>query len=529
MRDCGLFLRTVASVKVVPLKEFINKHPTGLRQLLQQRENIVCRSKKTGRVKQVQLRALYQNNPTFWQKEDAWQYYLDRGIAESTAEAIRLQQEASSAWQNAGKGEIEELEAVPGDGADESTTEPESPVPRPAARGNGGDSETNGSDDPGSNFGAVYDAYKEMPAPERVGLLQATTRKLETLIQEETKDEDVIAEALVQASENATMANRATLLEALRLGGDQAKAYTKEIVKETHQMVRSTIKLVDSAVYNDDLVKAIVEKSNGTVVQHMTRVFLSGLEFLLYYNKQVMTKGIANRIRIRFPREYKEYYRGLLPHLHEDYVTLEHVFYGGMKALNEVEINKFATGFLVHDVGKAEDIEYHEGDEGYDRSTVERHVKIGYRAVMEKTSYPREAALITGFHHEYYGHPNGYGYFREFLAKYKKANPQVSQDYVMAYTMEPVIDYEVLAYFPAKLLEIVDVFDSLTDPNRKYRSPLSAEEALELIETQFIRENRKIDPILFRLFLDFREERNHRDRVRSPATRDQLDSTSPSK
>jgi HD-GYP domain-containing protein (c-di-GMP phosphodiesterase class II) len=349
-----------------------------------------------------------------------------------------------------------------------------------------------------------------MPTPERVGLLQATTRKLELLAQEENQDEHAVAEALVQASENATMANRATLLEALRLGGDQAKAYTQEIVKETHKMVRSTIRLVDSAVYNDDLVRAVVEKSNGTVVQHMTRVFLSGLEFLLYYNKQVMTKGIANRIRIRFTRDYKEFYRQLLPHLHEDYVTLEHVFYGGMKALNEVEINKFATGFLVHDVGKAEDIEYHEGDAGYDRSTVERHVKLGYRAVMEKTNYPREAALITGYHHEYYGHPNGYGYYREFLAEYKKANPQVSQDYIMAYTMEPVIDYQVLAYFPAKVLEIVDVFDSLTDPNRKYRSSLSADEALELIENQFILENQKIDPILFRLFLDFQEYRSAR-------------------
>jgi HD-GYP domain-containing protein (c-di-GMP phosphodiesterase class II) len=499
----------VASVKVVPLKEFINRHPTGLRQLLQQRENIVCRNRNNGRVKQVQLRALYQNNPTFWQKEDVWQYYLDRSVAESTAEAIRIQQEASSAWQNAGKGEIEELEAVPGEDEHNGTSRTQTGVPQPVRNGEPAGA-TGDSGKPDSNFGEVYDAYKQMPTPERVGLLQATTRKLELLAQEETQEEDAVAEALVQASENATMANRATLLEALRLGGDQAKAYTQEIVKETHKMVRSTIKLVDSAVYNDDLVRAVVEKSNGTVVQHMTRVFLSGLEFLLYYNKQVMTKGIANRIRIRFARDYKEFYRTLLPHLHEDYVTLEHVFYGGMKALNEVEINKFATGFLVHDVGKAEDIEYHEGDAGYDRSTVERHVKLGYRAVMEKTNYPREAALITGYHHEYYGHANGYGYFREFLAEYKKANPQVSQDYVMAYTMEPVIDYEVLAYFPAKMLEIVDVFDSLTDPNRKYRSPLSSEEALEVIETQFIVENHKIDPILFHLFLDFQEYRSAR-------------------
>ncbi|MFW5643150.1 MAG: metal-dependent phosphohydrolase [Alkalispirochaeta sp.] len=497
----------MASVKVVPLKEFIHTYPSGLQYLLNQRENIICRNRKSGKVKQVQLRALYQNNPKFWQFEESWSYYLDRQTADATADAIRLAQKELEARKRAddesgsgdpGSDSIEELQ--PADDAVPGTTEP---------------SGSNARDDTQSqktetNFGGVYAKYKNLETPERVGLLQATTRKLEELTQAEEIDPEIVAEALVQASEDATMANRATLLEALRLGDDQAKAYTQEIVKETHKMVRSTIRLVDSAVYNDELVRAVVEKSNGTVVQHMTRVFLSGLEFLLYYNKQVMTKGIANRIRIRFSRVYKEYYLDLLPHLHEDYVTLEHVFYGGMKSLNETEINKFATGFLVHDVGKAEDIEYHEGDAGYDRATVERHVKLGYKAVMEKTNYPREAAFITGYHHEYYGHPAGYGYFREFLDAYKKSNPQVTQDYIMAYTMEPLIDYEVLAYFPAKMLEIVDVFDSLTDPNRMYRSSLSQEEALGMMRSEFIEKNRKIDPILFQLFVEFMEGKTQR-------------------
>ena len=75
----------------------------------------------------------------------------------------------------------------------------------------------------------------------------------------------------------------------------------------------------------------------------------------------------------------------------------------------------------------------------------------------------------------------------------------------MSYTMEPLIDYQVLAYFPAKMLEIVDVFDSLTDPNRRYRSPLSPEDAIAMIRQQFVVENRKIDPILFNLFEEFYE------------------------
>ena len=49
------------------------------------------------------------------------------------------------------------------------------------------------------------------------------------------------------------------------------------------------------------------------------------------------------------------------------------------------------------------------------------------------------------------------------------------------------------------------MFDSLTDPNRRYRSPLSPEDAIAMIRQQFVVENRKIDPILFNLFEEFYE------------------------
>jgi len=73
----------------------------------------------------------------------------------------------------------------------------------------------------------------------------------------------------------------------------------------------------------------------------------------------------------------------------------------------------------------------------------------------------------------------------------------------MSYTMEPMIDYEVLAFFPAKALEVVDVFDSLTDPNRKYREPLADSVALTMMRDEFITKRLKLDPILYDLFTEF--------------------------
>ena len=126
---------------------------------------------------------------------------------------------------------------------------------------------------------------------------------------------------------------------------------------------------------------------------------------------------------------------------------------------------------------------------------------------MKKTNYPKEAGLITGYHHEYYGDPDGYGPFREDLQKYKKQKPDTKQDYCVAYEIESILAFKALAYFPAKVLEIIDVYDSLTDPRRVYRKAMSLEEALDMMYKEFIIKRRKIDPILFDIFTGFVREK----------------------
>jgi HD-GYP domain-containing protein (c-di-GMP phosphodiesterase class II) len=66
-----------------------------------------------------------------------------------------------------------------------------------------------------------------------------------------------------------------------------------------------------------------------------------------------------------------------------------------------------------------------------------------------------------------------------------------------------MMDYQALAYFPAKILEIIDVYDSVTDPGRKYRKALTPEEALAMMREEFIEKHLKIDVILFDLFVYF--------------------------
>jgi len=272
-------------------------------------------------------------------------------------------------------------------------------------------------------------------------------------------------------------------------------------------MVKSSVQLMLEDIFNDEKMNTLVKKSKGTIVQHMTRVYLNGIAFFAYYNNLVSGSSAIQKLRISFASKYRNYYKTLLPHVNSEDIVLERVFYGGMRAIPPDLIFKWSTGFLIHDIGKAEDIEYHESEAAYDRNIVIEHVKKGYKSIKSKTNYSNEASLIAGYHHEYYGDPTGYGFFRAYLQQYKKQNPDAKQDYCISYELEPVLDFKAISYFPAKVLEIIDVYDSVTDPNRVYRKALSPEEALVMIREEFIEKHFKIDIILFDIFASFIKEK----------------------
>ncbi|MCX7788948.1 MAG: metal-dependent phosphohydrolase [Spirochaetes bacterium] len=470
-------------IDLIPLNSCV-KTQGAVKRLLSSGETVVCIHRQSGKTRRVAFKALYQNSKDFWlNPHSSWEYFLHRTVAE------HLQLPIEEGGPRVGiPSEILDLQEEIIEEIDEGLSKTEEGV--------------------GSiNFGPEYERIEKLPLSQRIDLLTEFKKRLDELAQKKAPLTEEKAEALVTSSRDAALINRATLWEALKLGDEEARQFTQGVVTATREMVKSTARLVDAEIFQHELIKRLIERSNGTVVQHMTRVFLNGLSFLSYYNEQIRSTSLTNRVRIQFAKRYRPYYRQLLPHLHPEDVVLERVFYKGMQAVPEVDFHHFATGFLVHDIGKADAIEYHEGEAGYNRDIIVEHVKIGYQAIMNKTNYPRQAGLIAGYHHEYYGDPSGYGYFREYLSQYRKANPKATQDYCMTYELEPILDYQALAYFPAKVLEIVDIYDSLTDPMRSYRQALEPQEAVRLMRKEFIEEKLKIDPILFELFVQFLERR----------------------
>jgi len=454
---------------VTPISDLLSQDKRMLKLMVQQETPVICRRRSDRKLKKISFRALFDNNKQFWIDPNGWDYFTTRESADALIALLKALDERKE-------------KHVTGSS---DTSHPEQQL---------------------ANFSREAQEIASMKQSDRTRMVEEHRSTLDKLAMEKPRDREKIAEALTDTTRDAALANRSTLMEALQLGDEAARAYTQELVDSTRAMVKSSTALIDNTIFNDEMISSLVQRSNGTVVQHMTRVFLNGVSFLTYYNNKMLNSSLPNKIRINFESRYKKQYINLLRHLHTDDVTLERVFHTGMQAISEPQLHTFATGFLIHDIGKAKDIEYHEGEAAYDRNIVVDHVRQGYIAVMHKTNYPREAGMITGYHHEYYGSPGGYGFYRALLTKAKQKNPKLVQDYCISYTMEPIIKFNALSYFPAKIMEIVDVFDALTDPNRKYKEPLSPEGAINLMQDQFIDKELKIDPILFDLFIMFVEE-----------------------
>jgi hypothetical protein len=356
-------------------------------------------------------------------------------------------------------------------------------------------------------FGSEYEAIERMSVEEKIDRLSHEKILLNELLIKKSKDQIAVAEALASTTRDAAMINHTVLQEIVNFADEQAKAYSREVVMYTSEIVRSSALLLSKNILSDELMKTITEKSKGIVFQHITRIYLNGTAFLAYFNNKISSSSTVIKIRTSFNLKYRKFYQALLPHIDSYDLTVDHVFMEGLKIISPDMLFKWTVGFLVHDLGKAADIEYHEGEAAYDRSKVVDHVKVGYRSIIKKTNYPREAALIAGYHHEYYGDPDGYGPFRDDLQEYNRSIANMKQDYCITSDMESILSFRALAYFPAKVLEIIDVYDSLTDTRRVYRKSMSSEEALTMMYREFIIKRRKIDPILFDIFTGFIHEK----------------------
>jgi len=241
------------------------------------------------------------------------------------------------------------------------------------------------------------------------------------------------------------------------------------------------------------------EKSTGLTVDHMNCVFLLFLTFCYYYNSY-FSQGKIARIRAEYKSKYYRYYKKLLPFSPPE--SLEDVFKGGMREIEHDKLLQFGIGAFLHDIGKIDNIDYFEGSANYDRKIIMKHAPASYNMIIKTREFDNDVAYLAALHHEYYNDDAGYGIskilFPETGRKYKLPT------YCMSYELADLKSGYALAYVPVKILEIIDIFDALTDSKRRYREKeFTVYEAVEIMKSDFIIKHTRIDPILFSIFLDF--------------------------
>jgi putative nucleotidyltransferase with HDIG domain len=231
----------------------------------------------------------------------------------------------------------------------------------------------------------------------------------------------------------------------------------------------------------------------------MYSVFLLFSTFCHFYNLSI-TRGKILKIRADYRSKYAKYYKRLMPY--DPPKSLEDVFHGGMKEFDIDKLIHFSIGALLHDIGKMDNIGYFEGTSSYNRKLVVQHAPVSYNMIVKAMEFDPEVMLLAALHHEYYEDSSGYGISKILYPSIFKKHK--TPKYCLTYNSEDLKSGYAMAYVPVKIFEIIDVFDALTDKNRKYRDKeFAIDEALEIMKNDFIDKHLRLDPILFALFLDY--------------------------
>ena len=201
-----------------------------------------------------------------------------------------------------------------------------------------------------TDFGTEYNAIAQMSVEEKVERLNRGKVLLNELLIKKSKDQAAIAAALAGTTTDAAMINHAVLEEIINFADEQAKAYSRDVVIYTNEIVKSSARFLSENISKDELMKTITEKSKGIVFQHIARVYLNGVTFLAYFNNLISSSSAVIKIRTSFNLKYRKFYQALLPHLDDYNLTMDHVFLEGLNIIPPDLFSKWSIGFLVHDL-----------------------------------------------------------------------------------------------------------------------------------------------------------------------------------
>jgi len=453
--------------------------------LLQGDIPIVCVNNEQKKKRLMPFSSLYGSGNRFWLQKQSWDYY----ISEDCKKKIDNLTNTESTVLNAGINS-----KIP-----EKSTEASPEAVLKAAPGAVVVQQTDNNDKPDTSSGNSKDTKD----------IVKHAAEINKLAENKISDPKVISNVLVDAVKDTAVINQNIMQDAVLCSDDEAKKLTQSMVNSTMAMVKASLSVPMEGVMQDELINTLVEKGQNPIMKHMIRSYTQGIAFFEFYNRLMSSSYVIAKLRIEFKKKYLPLYTTLLPHFDPSQLSLERVFHGGLREIPPNLIYNWSAGLLLHDVGKKTNIEYLEGEAAYDHKAAIDHVRFGMSSIVNKTNYCREVAFITGYHHDYYGNNGSYHIYTSYINNFKKKFPGKTLDFCIGFELENLVKCEVLSYFPAKVLEIIDTYDSLTDTSRVSSKILSHDEAIETMWNLYIVRHRRLDPILFDIFVKFRSAKEY--------------------
>jgi len=477
---------TLVSVRKFILQEQNkNKEKEIIKNMLQENISIICVNREQQKKRFMPFNSLYGSGTSFWLQKHSWDYF----ISESDKQKIEdLTNNAPIVLNPIIYTKVSDRspETAPGAVVVQQI-----------------DNSENYATQKDDNPDTLSSSSKEVQD------IINHANKINKLVENKTSDPKVISNVLVNAVNDTAAINQNIMLDAALCTDNEAKNLTQNMVNSTMAMVKASLSIPMEGISQDELINTLAEKSQNPIMKHMIRSYTQGIAFFEFYNRLLSSSYVIAKLRIEFKKKYLSLYTTLLPHFDHSQLTLERVFSGGLREIPPHLINNWSAGLLLHDVGKKTNIEYNEGEANYDHKTAIDHVRFGMSSLINKTNYCKEAAFITGYHHDYYGNNGSYGIYTSYLNNFRKKYPGKLQDFCIGFELENLVKCEVLAYFPAKVLEIIDTYDSLTDINRTSSKILSHNEAIDTMWNLYIIRYRRLDPILFDIFVKFRNAKEY--------------------
>lgn len=442
--------------KFIRLDQLALHYPEYLDTIKVQDSMIVCRNKDTQTLRTDRFSTLYKNNNRFWSvKDSSWDFFVRKDYLEKL--------KAESRTQDTQTREHREVREV---------------------------------------LGLQYEEITRMSPENRSRKMEDTIEKVESVLHKKKATSKEISEVLVESSIYSALINKISLEESMNLEDSEAKFQASRIAKKTNTLMDSLIEVISRDFDYSDALVVLDDNTSGLTLKHMTRVFVMTMSLMDFINNEIEYSGLNTRI-IGMYENYKPLYKSLFDKLSAKEMNIHKVVMEPIKFSEEIYRN-ICMGMMLHDIGKKRNYSYFEGGEKYQREIIESHAFDGYFMIMRRNIYQEEIAAMAGMHHEYYGHETGYGIFRENYQEFKQAGHHGHKFAgIMTMDFSKIRNFQAMAYMPAKILEIIDVYDALTDPARDYKKPLTPIEALKLMKQEMIVDHLKLDPILFDLFVKF--------------------------